>query len=79
MFFVEAAQQSGRGFDQVGDLVQQGRVVGDSTTSDMPAAQNAGMDFCWVNPTGAEAPEGYAPRYVVARIDELRPLLGLDA
>ena len=24
--------------------------VGDSITSDMAAARNAGMDFCWVNP-----------------------------
>ena len=53
-------------------------LVGDSTTSDMPAARNAGMDFCWVNPAGAEAPEGYAPRYVVAGIGELPSILDLD-
>lgn len=44
--------------------------VGDSVTSDMAAARNAGMDFCWLNPQGAAVPEGYAPRYVIASLHE---------
>ena len=32
--------------------------VGDSVTSDMAAARNAGMDFCWLNPAGAPVPAG---------------------
>ena len=32
--------------------------VGDSVTSDMAAARNAGMDFCWFNPAGAPVPAG---------------------
>ncbi len=44
--------------------------VGDSVTSDMAAARNAGMDFCWLNPGGAPAPEGFAPAYVIASLGE---------
>lgn len=44
--------------------------VGDSVTSDMAAARNAGMDFCWVNPQGAAVPKGYAPAYVITSLHE---------
>jgi 2-haloacid dehalogenase len=50
-------------------------LIGDSTSSDMPAAKNAGMDFCWMNPQGDAVPPGFAPRYTVAKLDELRPIL----
>ena len=32
--------------------------VGDSVSSDMAAARNAGMDFCWLNPDGIPVPAG---------------------
>ena len=48
--------------------------VGDSVTSDMAAARNAGMDFCWVNPDGAPVPEGHAPAFVIAAISEFPAL-----
>ncbi len=44
--------------------------VGDSVTSDMAAARNAGMDFCWLNPGGAAVPEGCAPAYVIRALCE---------
>lgn len=44
--------------------------VGDSVTSDMAAARNAGMDFCWVNPRGLPVPEGFAPAFVIASLAE---------
>jgi FMN phosphatase YigB (HAD superfamily) len=55
--------------------------VGDSVTSDMAAARNAGMDFCWLNPDGAPVPAGQAARFIIADIRELPGLLlpGLDA
>jgi 2-haloacid dehalogenase len=49
--------------------------VGDSVTSDMAGARNAGMDFCWLNPAGAPVPEGYAPAFVIAAIRELPALI----
>jgi len=42
--------------------------VGDSVTSDMAAARNAGMDFCWLNPGGAPVPEGYSPTFIITAI-----------
>jgi HAD superfamily hydrolase (TIGR01509 family) len=51
--------------------------VGDSVTSDMAAARNAGMDFCWLNPAGAPIPAGHAAKHVIAGITELPGCLGL--
>ena len=45
--------------------------VGDSVTSDMAAARNAGMDFCWLNPGGIPAPPGPPPVCIIADIREL--------
>jgi 2-haloacid dehalogenase len=42
--------------------------VGDSVTSDMAAARNAGMDFCWINPGGAATPEGHAPAFIIGSL-----------
>ena len=51
--------------------------VGDSVTSDMAAARNAGMDFCWFNPGSDPVPAGQAPRFVIAANRELPGCLGL--
>jgi 2-haloacid dehalogenase len=51
--------------------------VGDSVTSDMTAARNAGMDFVWLNPDGKPVPDGYAPVCVIRDIRELPGFLGL--
>jgi len=51
--------------------------VGDSVTSDMAAARNAGMDFCWLNPNGISVPAGYEPAFIIASIKELLDCRGL--
>jgi 2-haloacid dehalogenase len=51
--------------------------VGDSVTSDMAAARNAGMDFCWLNPKGIPVPAGHAPVFIIASIKELLDCPGL--
>jgi len=51
--------------------------VGDSVTSDMAAARNAGMDFCWFNPKMISIPAGYAPAFIIAAIKELLDCHGL--
>jgi 2-haloacid dehalogenase len=51
--------------------------VGDSVTSDMAAARNAGMDFCWLNPDRAPVPAGHAPVFLIADIRELPGCPGL--
>ncbi|MCX6557896.1 MAG: YjjG family noncanonical pyrimidine nucleotidase [Candidatus Aminicenantes bacterium] len=48
--------------------------VGDSVTSDMAAARNAGMDFCWLNPKGIPAPAGPAPSFIIGAIGEFPAL-----
>ncbi len=45
--------------------------IGDSVTSDMAAARNAGMDFCWLNPGGSQVPEGHAPAFIVRELAEI--------
>ena len=51
--------------------------IGDSVTSDMVAARNAGMDFCWLNPKGIPVPTGHAPAFIIASIKELPGCPGL--
>jgi YjjG family noncanonical pyrimidine nucleotidase len=50
--------------------------VGDSVTSDMAAARNAGMDFCWLNPSRVPVPSGFAPVYIIETIRTLPGCLG---
>jgi len=45
--------------------------VGDSVTSDMAAARNAGMDFAWFNPGRLPIPDGHGPAFNIARLQEL--------
>lgn len=51
--------------------------VGDSVSSDMAAARNAGMDFCWVNPAGLPVPPGFVLAHMIAAIEELASCPGL--
>jgi pyrimidine-nucleoside phosphorylase len=51
--------------------------VGDSITSDMAAARNAGMDFCWINPNGAPVPAGHAPAHIIPSLMEFLDLPGI--
>ncbi len=45
--------------------------IGDSTTSDMPAAHAAGMDFCWYNPDGRPVPAGFRPHADVRTLTDI--------
>lgn len=57
--------------EKIGVSASEVLYVGDSVSSDMAAARNAGMDFCWLNPGGAPVPEGYSPTFVIAAIGAL--------
>ncbi|MBE0644483.1 MAG: noncanonical pyrimidine nucleotidase, YjjG family [Bacteroidetes bacterium] len=50
-------------------------LVGDSTSSDMPAARNAGMDFCWINPGRTPVPAGLQAKYDIRSVGELVGIL----
>lgn len=51
--------------------------VGDSVSSDMAAARNAGMDFCWLNPGRIPVPDGHSPACIIGSIKELPACRGL--
>jgi 2-haloacid dehalogenase len=51
--------------------------VGDSVSSDMAAARNAGMDFCWFNPGRLPVPDGRAAAFIIGAIKELPDCLSL--
>ncbi|MDR0396130.1 MAG: YjjG family noncanonical pyrimidine nucleotidase [Oscillospiraceae bacterium] len=53
-------------------------MAGDSLTSDIGAAKAAGVASCWVNRTGAKAPDDLRPDYQVESLDQLRDILELD-
>ena len=53
-------------------------VVGDSLTSDIQGAISAGLDNCWYNPAGKQAPDGFAVTYTVSRLKEILPLVLSD-
>jgi 2-haloacid dehalogenase len=62
---------------QIGVSAQDVLYVGDSITSDMAAARNAGMDFCWLNPGGASVPAGRMSAFIIGSIKELLDCSGL--
>lgn len=51
-------------------------VVGDSPSSDFQGALNAGVDFCWVNPSGHSLPKHMPePNCEVENIEQLHTLM----
>ncbi len=55
-------------------------LIGDSLTSDMRGANNAGVDACWYNPDGKSLPEwgcGERPVHIEYEIRNLREVFGV--
>ncbi len=50
-------------------------IIGDSLSSDMKGGNAAGVDCCWFNFRGEEAPEDLKIEYEVHSISELKELL----
>ena len=53
-------------------------LIGDGISSDMIAARNANMDFCWMNPAAKAVPEGFSPVAEIRKPLEILPLLGIE-
>ena len=53
-------------------------LAGDSATSDLKGAINAGLDSCYVDRRGKPLPEGICPTYRVSTLAELAKLLRKD-
>ena len=50
-------------------------MLGDSLSSDIAAAANAGVDACWYNPRGAENKKGLPVAYEIRSLDEVDAIL----
>ena len=50
-------------------------LVGDSLTSDMRGAENAGITSCWFNPEKQEKDVDVRTDYEIRRLEELIPIL----
>lgn len=53
-------------------------VVGDSLTSDIKGANNAGVDACWFNPSGKAAGEEYKIVAEIQHLEELMQVLEME-
>ena len=63
-------------FDHIGNPSKsEVLVIGDSLGSDMRGANNFGLDACWINPAGEEAPEGLVIKYQVKSVSEITRFL----
>ena len=51
-------------------------MLGDSLTSDIAGAANAGVDSCWFNPQGKENATAIRPTYEVRSLCQVDGLLG---
>ena len=67
-------------FDQVAAAIpgfdpQHALVIGDSLSSDIQGGINAGLDTCWFNPRGKDAPDGMKITHTIRRLSELESIL----
>ena len=68
--FFDAVKKQIPDFDIRGSLV-----IGDSLTSDIKGGINAGIDTCWYNPDGKEAPSDMPITYTVKNLSELLDII----
>lgn len=66
-------------FDRVFAQIPEGRgdvvIVGDSLTSDIRGANNAGIACCWYNPEGKSAPENLRIDYTITDLNQITAIL----
>lgn len=66
-------------FDRVFQTIPEGReeaiVVGDSLTSDIRGANNAGIDCCWYDPDGLPAPEELRIQHIITNLNQIRNII----
>ena len=67
-------------FDQVAASIpdfdpREALVIGDSLSSDIQGGINAGLDTCWFNPLGKDAPSGMKITHSIRRLSELEAIL----
>lgn len=50
-------------------------VIGDSLSSDIQGGINAGLDTCWYNPNGQNAPSHMNSTYTVSRLEDIQDII----
>lgn len=66
---------------QLGDQVawDQAIMIGDSLSSDIPAANHIDLTTCWFNPKGLKAPDQLSIDYQIKSLQELYPIIGISS
>ena len=76
---VGAEKPSVEYFDRVFAQIPEGReeviIVGDSLTSDIRGANNAGIACCWYDPAGTPPPEGLRIDHIISDLNQITGLL----
>jgi 2-haloacid dehalogenase len=66
-------------FERMGDHRRETMlVIGDSLSSDIKGANNAGIPCCWYNPHGKEAGDLAAPDFVISELSDLEGIVYRD-
>ncbi|MBR2987486.1 MAG: YjjG family noncanonical pyrimidine nucleotidase [Clostridia bacterium] len=68
--FFDAVMTGIEGFEK-----EKALVIGDSETSDIKGANNAGIDACYFSPMGAALPVGITARYRISALTDLYAIL----
>ena len=53
-------------------------MIGDGAMSDVLGANRAGVDMCWLNPSGKPLPDGLRAEYEIRDIRECLPIALAD-
>ena len=64
-----------RVFSQIPECREEVVIVGDSLTSDIKGANNAGIACCWYFPEGGRAPEGLRVDYIITNLNEITAII----
>ncbi|MGN0412290.1 MAG: YjjG family noncanonical pyrimidine nucleotidase [Lachnospiraceae bacterium] len=69
-----------KAFERIPDFHRENAIlIGDSLTSDMRGANNAGVCACWYNPDGKENDKGVTLDYEIDNLQQLYTILGEEA
>ena len=69
-----------KAFERISDFQREKAIlIGDSLTSDMRGANNAGVCACWYNPDGKENDKGVTLDYEIENLQQLYTVLGEEA
>ena len=63
-------------FNSIPEIDKSGTIIiGDSLSSDIKGGINAGIDTCWFNPQGKDAPEGMDITYIISKLSEIEDII----